>query len=292
MDRRTVLTTVGALLCAGCSARTGKETTQADSTAMTTEPTPPRETISTTGTATETSTGTPTVTPTPQPRIETFRTITNGIDFEEDGIAAHGTPAYGRGADAYFAFEVVVPPKDETVQYAPELTIESDGQEVASYSGDTTSERTNETVRNSHWIRVATETDWDITTYSARLRVRDERHGESAAATESFELTFPFDREEVELVEDTLPDEITTGETLDYSLTFRNRSDRASSIVSPISMRDSPESWAETGGTFTLNIAAGETRTWHSEETQLETPGRYEYRLDDVGTTFGFTVEE
>jgi len=234
VKRRRVLAATGAALFAGCTAdESGADSsTDAGTTATT-------ETDTSTETDTATASPTATATPTPQPEIERFEPVTRGINVSDgETIPPHTTSGFGRGGVPYFAWETTIPVHDTDVEITNTVTITRNGTEVERFQTDPISETVTDGDRydDTAWVEFGTQ-EWETGTYTAECEVTDRISGATTSATTEFEMASPFEAREVQLVDTDLPRNATVGEPLSYALTFENYSDRASSIVTDLSLK-------------------------------------------------------
>ena len=279
-----MLAATGAALFAGCTANESGAGSPTDAGTTGTD--------APTATATATASPTATATPTPQPEIERFEPVTRQIDFSNgETIPPHTTSGFGRGGIPYFAWETTIPVHGNDVEITNTVTITRNGTEIERFRTDPISETVTDGDRydDTAWVEFGTQ-DWEVGTYTAECEVRDRISGATASATTEFEMAAPFEAREVQLVETDLPRNATVGEPLSYSLTFENDSDRASSIVTDLSLKQGPNSWMDLDTTLTLNIQPKGTRRYEAGFTPSNA-GRFEIRLDSLDDTFGWTID-
>jgi hypothetical protein len=278
MERREVLYGIGAsLFLAGCSGQAGEESTP--------EPT-------------ETSTPTPTPTPSPTPEPRSPQVLDTGLlsHYDEYGdVLENQVSAVGAGSTATIGLRYTLPIHDGQSKEFVQVTIYDEESSIDSQSAEDTnlSDEGSEVDSWERWFDFDT-TDWELGTYTAEAIVRDEVTGKNSSVQEAeFEVVSPFEPDEIELTDVSQPPKIETGGRVTFSWTFRNRSERDSSIVSSISARYEGSQWYSVSDTlFQLNIPAGETRTFEGDPTTFDRAGTYEYRFDDIGAIWEVTVSE
>lgn len=295
MHRRRYLAVAGAALLPGCSSLgTGDGTSTGSATPTATPTATETGTPTATPSPTPTSSPTPTRTPMATPEVRSFAPIVK--PNRGDYPSQYETSAFGQGAVPLFGAWVRVPVKDGTVDYVATVTIRQDGQAIASRSVDGGPIEVDGRVHKDYapWFpfpRLGIS-GLDRGTYEAHLQVDDRVVGNSTSATETFDIVEPFAADEVELFSKNVPDTVQAGYEFDYSLTFRNLTDRASSVVSPASRSVNGSEWQELQQRFLVNLAAGGTTTYKVTDLSYDEPGEYRIRVDAVDITFGFTVEE
>lgn len=287
-----MLVATGAALFAGCTSNADSD--RGSPTATDAATTAPTATQTGTPTATQTQDATTTTaTPTPQPSVQTFEPVTKALTFADgETIADHTTPAFGRGGEPFVAQQVSIPVHGNAAKLNYRVTISRDGTQIDSYESDSITEAVTDGDRytDQYWVGFG-QSDWDLGTYTATLDVTDEITDETATATTTFEMRPPFREREVYMTDTDLPEHATVGEQLSYALTFDNRSDRASSLVTPVSLKQGHNSWMKLDTTLTVNIPAGATQHFEASFTP-KSSGRFELRLDKLNQQFGWDIEQ
>jgi hypothetical protein len=115
----------------------------------------------------------------------------------------------------------------------------------------------------------------------------------SQSATTTFDLVEPLSAPEVQAVRFEGPDTIEAGATFSYRVWMENLGDRDSSVVSPISARPPDGEWQTLSGvTGAANLPGGGQGYYAVDGAQIDTPGEYDYRLDDVEVGWTLVVVE
>ncbi|WP_136716910.1 hypothetical protein [Halorientalis salina] len=287
MKRRQMLAATGAALFAGCTSDTDSPTdTAADDGTATTAP-------AATETATATASPTATATRTPQPSIRTLEPVTKRLAFdEEETISAHTTSAFGRGAEPFVALDATIPVHGNAAEFKYGGSVSRNGTEVEDFETDLITEAVSDSDQyvDNYWVNFGRH-EWETGTYTAEIVVTDTLSSETTTATTEFDIVTPLADREVQLISTDLPTHATAGESLSYALTFENRADRASSLVTDLSLRQGPDTWMDLDQTLTLNMRPKETRRIENSFTP-SSAGRFEIRLDHLDDTFGFTIDE
>lgn len=276
MNRRSFLMTASAALIAGCSS--------GNQTEKTATPTP---------TETPTETETPSPTPAPQPKIDFFSPITQGEEAEGN-LSDFATSGFGKGGNAYFGCRAGIPIHDSAADYSAKATILQSGETVDTHTYDAGKKITQKgnTESGEFWVKFGDISDWSRGSYKAEIIVRDDISGETSTETAKFSVNPPFGASEIELISSDIPSTVKVGESFDYTLTFKNKSSRASSIVSPVSARYGSNSWTQTDSIFQLNLAPNSTGVHHATDVTFENAGQLDIRLDAIDTTLSFQIED
>lgn len=296
MKRRRVLATVASVSLAGCSgARTGDPagetatTTATPSTSArpTTEPTPTPE-------PTTTTEPTPTTTPEPRaPTVEAVNLVTEWVDYGD--VVENEIEGEAPGAGIVVGYRYDVEVHDGLHHITRQCRVyDSDGQRVA-FDASEDRQLVEYSGYDSWEGSIYFETDgWALGEYEAEVLVRDEVSGKNSnAATGRFAMNSRLRDDEARLVSYDGPETVAPNEEYEYRLTFENRANRDSGIVSPVSTRLDGSDWYVVDEfTFAHTLPAGETRTWESGQvTAASEPGTYGFRIDDIGATWEVTVQ-
>ncbi len=132
-------------------------------------------------------------------------------------------------------------------------------------------------------------TGWDRGRYTGEYTVRDNViEDRSDPAQWAVEIVAPLSGDGAALVGTDIPETLPLNERVEYTLTLANRTDRDSSIVSPISRRSGGR-WTEVVDEATINVPGGRSVRFPLT-AKFSEAGVYEYRLDTVDVTWSVTV--
>lgn len=267
MDRRSYLTGLGAAVAAvsGCSG--------GDSTA-------------TTGTAT--STATPTPEPEPSPRMRDAGLLLDtgpftSIDDELDSV--------GQGGKLVVGAEYDLPASDGSASGLVEMRIfDSENSRVDTKTTEVNVVADGDHVSRRVWFAFGTA-DWTPGEYTAEVLVNSNIYGTTVSETVAFEIVEPLGAGEVELYIDEFPADAVAGEEFDWTVGFRNLSDRDSSVVTDIVVLDPAR-----GDSVRLdipyreNIPAGGSITVRRTDINITRAGSYTYRIDALDAHVSFSI--
>lgn len=295
MKRRRFLAVAGTAVFSGCA--TGTEGT--GSNTPTTESHSPTATPSATSTAisTQTPNSTPTKTPTPlDPIVKLANPIYRWTGYTD--AVSNPISSVGRGATLPVAGRFKIWFHDGLLNYDLEVrAFDTSGEQVGrqAYSSQ---QSTNITGYNN-WEAFVTfdTTTWDNGRYEGEYKVRDtildnsSLNGSSDSIQWTVDIVDPLRDDDAVLADQDIPQNINIDETVEYSISFKNKTSRDSSIVSTMSTRVDGGEWQTFEGERSYNIPAGEAIEYPFRMS-LSEPGRYEYRLDAVGITWEITVTD
>jgi len=273
MDRRTYLTALGgaAVALSGCS--------EGDST----------ESDTATGSPATGHTPTRTSEKTPRPTVRT-----SGLLLEPDAFdTLDSTDSVGRGGTLVLGLDFDLPVSDGAAQGLVEARVfDSSDSRVASKTSsvDSLADDGTESARHVAWLSFDT-TGWALGSYTAELLVNDRSYGTTVSTAEAFDVVEPLGPGEVELRLAEFPADVVAGETFGWTLGFRNRTDRDSSVVTDTVTLDPARSApVELDIAYRENVPAGEETLVEIEDNSLRYPGTYTYRIDDIDAEVSFTV--
>lgn len=289
MNRRRLLEVAGTALFSGCVTGTDRGSGNT--------PTPAKNQ---TPTATPTPTPEPTPTETPLP-LDPIAKLANPV-YRWTGFGdaiRNNISGVGQGAKLPVAGRFKIWIHDGTLNYNVQARVsDSSGTQIGleSYSNRQITDITG----HANWETFLSfdTTTWDRGTYQGEYIVRDNILDESSldGSADSIKWTVdivdPLRDGEAAMADQTIPGSVRAGETFDYSLTFENKTDRDSSIVSSISTRVDGEEWKDSHELKTYNLPAGESVEYSFRGASLSEPGRYEFRLDTVGITWSINVSD
>jgi hypothetical protein len=271
MDRRAYITALGAALAAvsGCS--------DGDSTQ---------------------TTGTPTGSPesTGQPSDQTPRVTDAGLlldrgqydDLQDD------IEGVGQGGELIVGVEYDLPVSDGAARGLVEIRVvdDEDGEvavrtaEIDRVVGDDSEFDS----RQSY--AVFDTTSWETGSYIAEVLVNDEGHGTTASTEVPVDVVEPLGAGEVELRLAEFPDEVLAGEPFDWTLGFRNLTDRDSSVVTDtVTIDPARKEPAELDIERRENVPVGEEILVEQEGLRFSHQGSYTYRIDELDAEFSFTIQ-
>lgn len=244
-----------------------------------------------TGSPTATATSTPTATPTEEPGTPTVETTTLVADWEEFGdVERNAMDAAASIPTLKIGQAFTLPEHDSSFDVRTDVQVfDADGKTVGTESHSSTVQPTGKgTTERENYVSL-NGSDWDHGNYTVETVVHDVTYEtRSATATGSFEITDPvFD---VEVTDIDTPHTVAPGDPYQTTLTIRNDSGRDGTFLSPLSYRVGAD--FERAGLVHLNIPAGESREWESNEIEFEYPGEISFRLDEADTKWLLRVEE
>lgn len=266
MKRRAFLISAGVAAAAGCSS-------SSDTSDSNTEET------------------TPTGTPEPELTIEATNLVSHWESY--DDVLSNEMASVGQGGYANVGVRYNIPVHDGEVEETVQATIYKDGSSVNSWKNEDQRLVNDQSYEGRELVDFFETEGWEKGTYEAEVIVRDEISGQNSEEKRfEFDVVEPLGQSEVTLESVGTPPDIETGENFSFTLDLANDSERDSSIVTPFSARYENREWTEDDETFLLNLPAGETRSWESNEISLDTEGTYEYRLDNIEINWTITVTE
>jgi len=275
MDRRAYLTALGAAVAAvsGCSEGNGTGTP----------------------TQTETADGTPTpterTTATAQRPDPTPSVTDAGLLLDRGEYATLGdVDSVGQGGPLVVGAEYDLPVSGGSARGLVETRVfDSDGARLDTSTTEVDVVADGDSVDRRAWFAFDT-IDWGQGSYTAEVLVTVDSYGTTASTEVAFDVVEPLGEGEVEMYIADFPDDAVAGEEFDWTLGFRNLTDRDSSLVTD---------------TVTFDPAGRESVTLSSEkrknipaneeildESEIGVPyaDSYTYRLTEVGAEVSFSV--
>ena len=135
-------------------------------------------------------------------------------------------------------------------------------------------------------------TSWDLGSYTAEVLVNSDQYGTTTTTEVPFDVVEPLGPGAVELRLAEFPESVVARESFDWTLGFRNRSDRDSSVVTDTVTLETPRDESlNIDVTYRENIPAGEEILVDLRDNQLNYPGSYTYRIEERDAEVSFTVE-
>jgi len=271
MDRRAYLTALGAAAAAvsGCS--------EADSTGT-----------GNGGTATPTEAGTPTPEqPDPTP------TVTDaGLLLDRDEYATLGDiDSVGQGGPLVVGVEYDLPASEGSARGLVETRILDDDTRLDTNTQAVDVVADGDSVDRRAWFAFDT-TDWEQGSYTAEVLVNSDSYGTTASEAVAFDVVEPLGEGEAEMYIAEFPDDVEAGETFDWTLGFRNLTDRDSSVVSGIvTLKSAGADPAALDIAYRENVPAGESVTVEEEDISLGYPGTYTYAIARLDAEVSFTIQ-
>jgi len=288
MDRRTYLTTLGAAAVAvsGCSGGDGTATTDRTGT--------DDGTATPTARATGTSEQTPAEqTPTEEPPDPTPSVTDAGLLL---GSGRHATlgdiDSVGQGGPLVVGVEYDLPASGDSARGLVEVRVrDTDGTEQVTDSTEIDAVVAGDSEFHSDSSSFAFDTtDWEQGSYTAEVLVHSESYGTRASTEVSAEVVEPLGEGEVEMYLAGLPDDPVAGEEFALALGFRNLTDRDSSLVTDTVTFDPARRESVTFSSEKRKNIAANDQLLAKTTIGVPYPGRYTYRLREVGAEVSFAV--
>jgi len=219
---------------------------------------------------------------------------TSGLLLEPDAFdTLDSTDSVGRGGTLVLGLDFDLPVSDGAAQGLVEARVfDSSDSRVASKTSsvDSLADDGTESARHVAWLSFDT-TGWALGSYTAELLVNDRSYGTTVSTAEAFDVVEPLGPGEVELRLAEFPADVVAGETFGWTLGFRNRTDRDSSVVTDTVTLDPARSApVELDIAYRENVPAGEETLVEIEDNSLRYPGTYTYRIGDIDAEVSFTV--
>jgi len=271
IDRRASLTALGAGIAAvsGCS--------EGGTTATPTR-TPSQESTD------------PTPTPAPAPRIPDAGLLVDQGSFTTLGDLR----SVGRGAILFVGVECELPVDEGAASGLVEVRVaDASGSRIPDTSGETSAVVEDGSECSGHQLGDALDTtSWDLGSYTAEVLVNSDQYGTTTTTEVPFDVVEPLGPGAVELRLAEFPESVVARESFDWTLGFRNRSDRDSSVVTDTVTLETPRDESlNIDVTYRENIPAGEEILVDLRDNQLNYPGSYTYRIEEIDAEVSFTVE-
>ncbi|WP_324665911.1 hypothetical protein [Haloarcula sediminis] len=274
MDRRAYLTALGAAAAAVSGCSEGENTGAANGTAATDgTPTPAGE-----GTATpERSDPTPTVTDA-------------GLLLDRRADALGDIDSVGRGAPLVVGVEYDLPASGGSARGLAEARVFDGDTRLDTYTQEVDVVADGDSVSRRAWFSFGTA-DWEPGSYTAEVVVNSENYGTSTSTEVAAELVEPLGEGEVEMTVAEFPDDAVAGEAFDWTLEFRNLSDRDSSVVTDtVTVDPARADSVALDSQYRENVPAGEAVEVEKTDFRINRPGTYTYRIDALDAEVGFTI--
>lgn len=267
MDRRAYLTALGATAAAlsGCSEenRTG-----------------------TTATPTERASATPERSD-PSPRMTDVGLMMGRGEYTTLGDIR----SVGQGGSLVIGTEYDLPASEGSASGLVETRVfDSEGTRLDTNTTEVTVVADGDSVSRQAWFAFGTA-DWTPGDYTAEVLVNSHPYGTTVSETVAFEIVEPLGAGEVEMYIDEFPDDAVASEEFDWTLGFRNVSDRDSSVVTDTVLLDPAR-----GDSVLLdvpyreNVPAGGETTVPREDIKITRGGTYTYRIEELDAEVGFTL--
>ncbi|SEO17015.1 hypothetical protein SAMN05216388_10096 [Halorientalis persicus] len=290
MDRRHFLVTLGTVAIAGCSSSSGSDQTPNQDPTQTATPTfaaPTEE-----GTAKSPSQIDPFA-------LDTISAVLGPLDGDET-VRSYAVGGFGVGGPVYVGVSGTVPDRDDGLLARTRVELSRNGSQVGSakvreISSAASSKNTsqNGSVPVQTAVRFPNTGSWKRGTYSADVVFEKGKTGEMRQATTSFNMVAPLEGDDATLVNADIPDSVKPQEQFDYSLTLRNTSDRSSSVLSTLDVRQAGGDWIQLNDfLLRLNIPAQTERTAHFNDVSYQVGGDLEFRLNAIDETYTIPLSE
>lgn len=281
MDRRTYLTTLGAAAVAlsGCSEGDSTETTSG--------------TTAGTATPTERPSATPEETPTETPPDPSPTVTDAGLLLERGAYATLGDiDSVGQGGPLVVGVEYDLPASGGSARGLVETrVVDSDGARLDTNTHEVDVVADGDSVSRRAWFAFDT-TDWDRGSYTAEVLVNADGYGTTTSTEVSAGIVEPLEKGEVEMYIADFPDDAVAGEEFDWTVGFRNLSDRDSSVATGIVTLD-----PATGDSVALdipyreNVPAGGTTAVERTDIRVNQAGSYTYRIAAIDAEVSYTIQ-
>jgi hypothetical protein len=270
MDRRAYLTALGAAAAAisGCSEGDGTGTEN--------------------GTAT--TDGTPTAAATqsdPRP------TVTDaGLLLDQGEYATLGDiDSVGQGGLLVVGVEYDLPASEGSARGLVETRIlDDDGNRLDTNTSEVDVVADDDSVSRRAWFSFDTF-DWEPGSYTAEVLVNADSYGTTASTEVAFDVVEPLGEGEAEMFLAEFPDEAVAQENFDWTLGFRNLTDRDSSIVTGIVTLDpAGADPVALDSPYRENVPAGEAIEVEKTDFRINRPGTYTYEIARLDADVTFTI--
>jgi len=289
MDRRHFLVALGTAAVAGCSSSSGSDQTPTQTETQT--PTPTFAAPTEVGTAESPSQIGPFA-------LDTISAVLGPLD-EGETVQSYAVGGFGVGGPVYVGVSGTVPDRAELLART-RVELSRNGSQVGSaklqeISSAASSENApqNGSVPVQAAVRFPNTGSWKRGTYSADVVFEKGKTGEMRQATTSFNMVAPLEGDDATLVNADIPDSVKPQEQFDYSLTLRNTSDRSSSVVSTLDVRQVGGDWIQLNDfLLRLNIPAQTERTAHFNDVSYQVGGDLEFRLNAIDETYTIPLAE
>lgn len=274
MDRRAYLTALGTAAAAVSGCSEGDSTETADDTATAD------------GTPTEAGTATPEQSdPTP--------TVTDaGLLLDRGEYATLGDiDSVGRGGPLVVGVEYDLPASEGSARGLVETRVLDDsGTRLDTSTAEVDVVADGDSVSRRAWFDFDT-IDWERGSYTAELLVNSDSYGTTATTEVAFDVVEPLGEGEVEMYLAEFPNDPVAGENFDWTLGFRNLSDRDSSVVSGIVTLDPAYSDpVALDSPYRENVPAGEAVQVEKTDFRINRPGTYTYSIARVDAEVSFSL--
>lgn len=269
MDRRAYLTALGAAAVAvsGCS--------EGDSTTSESD----------TPTGTESTEATPTPEPTP--------TVTDaGLLLDRGEYASLGDiDSVGRGGPLVVGVEYDLPASGGSASGLVETRVfDADGARLDTNTSKVDVVADGDSVGRWAWFAFDTA-DWEQGSYTAEVLVNSDSYGTTASTEISFDVVEPLGPGEVEMYLAEFPDDPVARENFDWTLGFRNLSDRDSSVVTAIVTLDPARADpVALDSPYRENVPAGEAIQVEETDFRINRPGTFTYEIARLDADVTFTI--
>jgi len=232
--------------------------------------------------------------------LDTISAVLGPLDGGET-VRSYAVGGFGVGGPVYIGVSGTVPERDgDGLLARARVELSRNGSQVgsakvreissAASSGNTPQ---NESVPVQTAVRFPNTASWERGTYTADVVFEKGKTGETRQATTSFNLVAPLEGDDATIVDTDIPDSVEPQESFDYSLTLRNTSDRASSIVSTLDVRQAGGDWIQLNDfLLRLNIPAQTERTAHFNDVSYQVGGDLQFRLNAIGETYTIPLGE
>jgi len=277
MDRRAYLTALGAAAAAVSGCSEGDNTGTASQT----------ETADGTATPSERATATAEQ-PDPTPRV-----TDSGLRLDTDSFTSFDDiDSVGQGGILIVGVDYDLPVSDGSARGLVEARVhDSDGTELSTDSEEIDAVATGDSEfhSDSSWFAFDTS-DQEQGSYTVELLINSEAHGTSTSTEVPFDIVEPLGEGEAEMYIAEFPDDAVAREEFEWTVGFRNQTDRDSSVVTDIVTIDPARADSfEIETQYRENIPArGETTV--DKTLKANIPGTYTYRIDAIDAEVSFTV--
>ncbi|WP_276249403.1 hypothetical protein [Haloarcula rara] len=277
MDRRTYLTALGAAAAAvsGCSEGDGTETATRTST--------------TDGTPTPTERATATAQqPDPTPSVTNAGLLLDKGEYTSLG----DIDSVGQGAPLVVGVEYDLPASGGSARGLVETRVfDDEGARLDTNTREVNVVADGDSVSRQAWFAFDT-TDWTMGDYTAEVLANSEEYDTSISTEVAFDIVEPLGAGEAEMYIEEFPDDAVAGEPFDWTLGFRNRTDRDSSVVTDtVTLDPARADSVEVDFSYHENVPANGEIQVERDDIRINRPGTFTYRIDEIDDEVSFSID-
>ncbi|MBX0286990.1 hypothetical protein [Haloarcula salinisoli] len=279
MHRRAYLTALGAAAAAVSGCSEGDST----GTATTTD-------TAADGTATPTERGTATP---EQPDPDPTPSVTDaGLLLDRGEYATLGDiDSVGQGGPLVVGVEYDLPASEGSARGLVETRVFDDqGTRLETNTTEVDVVADGDSVSRRAWFAFDT-IDWEQGSYTAEVLVNSDSYGTTASTEVAFDIVEPLGEGEAEMFLAEFPDDAVARENFDWTLGFRNLSDRDSSVVTGIVTLDpAGADPVALDSPYRENVPAGGAIQVEKTDFGINRPGTYTYEIARIDADVTFTI--